>query len=237
MRWARRAPTWKATWCSRSIRCSAGSRRVASPNCCAAWKPPRSNGSPRRPSTFPAAATRTEIAAEMRYDGQGYDVTVPLDRAWLAEGDTARISAAFHAAHRATYGHANEAAQIWLKELRAHVVGEMPKPRLAPLLAPISSASRRDAPGSPARPDLLRRGHRSLRDGCGRYHRRAGDHQPDGHDNAGSPRLAGTPHRRRRTRPGTHRARRKSQRNDGCHRSSGRNQRRDLRQPVQGHRR
>jgi N-methylhydantoinase A len=90
---------------------------------------------------IPAAATRTEIAAEMRYDGQGYDVTVPLDRAWLAEGDTARVSAAFHAAHRATYGHANEDAQIWLKELRAHVVGQIPKPRLAPLLAPISSAS------------------------------------------------------------------------------------------------
>jgi len=95
---------------------------------------------------IPAAATRTEIAAEMRYDGQGYDVTVPLDRAWLAEGDTGRVSAGFHAAHRATYGHANEDAQIWLKELRAHVVGEIPKPRLAPLLTPISSASRTTRP-------------------------------------------------------------------------------------------
>lgn len=82
---------------------------------------------------IPSSGTRTEIAAEMRYDGQGYDVTVPLDRAWLAGGDTVRIRAAFHEAHRATYGHSNEAAQIWLKELRAHVVGEMPKPRLAPL--------------------------------------------------------------------------------------------------------
>jgi N-methylhydantoinase A len=82
---------------------------------------------------IPASSTRTDIAAEMRYDGQGYDVTVPLDRAWLAAGDVARVSAAFHEAHRATYGHANEAAQIWLKELRVHVVGAMPKPRLAPL--------------------------------------------------------------------------------------------------------
>ena len=81
---------------------------------------------------IPVTAARTELAAEMRYDGQGYDVTVPLDRAWLADGDSARISAAFHAVHRATYGHANEAAHIWLKELRAHVVGEMPKPRIAP---------------------------------------------------------------------------------------------------------
>jgi N-methylhydantoinase A len=60
---------------------------------------------------------------------------VPLDPAWLAAGDVARVSVAFHEAHRATFGHANDAAQIWLKELRAHVVGAMPKPRLAPLQA------------------------------------------------------------------------------------------------------
>ncbi len=87
------------------------------------------------------SATRTEIAAEMRYDGQGYDVTVPLDRAWLLDGDIASVSAAFHEAHRTTFGHANERAQIWLKELRAHVVGEMPKPRLAPLQAMTMAAS------------------------------------------------------------------------------------------------
>jgi N-methylhydantoinase A len=90
---------------------------------------------------IPCSGTRTEIAAEMRYDGQGYDVTVPLDRAWLLDGDIARVSAAFHEAHRVTYGHANESAQIWLKELRAHVVGEMPKPRLAPLQATTMAAS------------------------------------------------------------------------------------------------
>jgi N-methylhydantoinase A len=90
---------------------------------------------------IPCSATRTEIAAEMRYDGQGYDVTVPLDRAWLLDGDIARVSAAFHEAHRVTYGHANESAQIWLKELRVHVVGEMPKPRLAPLQATTMAAS------------------------------------------------------------------------------------------------
>jgi N-methylhydantoinase A len=81
---------------------------------------------------IPVTAMRTEIAAEMRYDGQGYDVTVPLDRAWLLEGDLARIRPAFHAAHRATYGHANEEAQIWIKELRAHIIGTVPKPRITP---------------------------------------------------------------------------------------------------------
>jgi N-methylhydantoinase A len=69
----------------------------------------------------------------MRYDGQGYDVTVPLLAAWLNSGDFARLRAAFHAAHRATYGHANETAEIWLKELRAHIVGATAKPRIVPL--------------------------------------------------------------------------------------------------------
>src|SRR5438045_7327188 len=67
--------------------------------------------------------TRVELAADMRYDGQGYDVTVPPDEAWLKSGDFARLRAAFHAAHRAAYGHANETAEIWLKELRAPLTG------------------------------------------------------------------------------------------------------------------
>jgi N-methylhydantoinase A len=77
--------------------------------------------------------TRIELAADMRYDGQGYDVTVPLNAEWLTGGDFGRIRDAFHAAHRATYGHANETAEIWLKELRAHITGATPKPRIVPL--------------------------------------------------------------------------------------------------------
>jgi N-methylhydantoinase A len=77
--------------------------------------------------------TTVEFAADMRYDGQGYDVTVPLDKAWLETGDFVRIRNAFHMAHRATYGHANDAADIWLKELRAHITGRTPKPRITGL--------------------------------------------------------------------------------------------------------
>jgi N-methylhydantoinase A len=89
--------------------------------------------------TAALAVTRTtvELAADMRYDGQGYDVTVPLDDAWLNAGDFASIRAAFHAAHRATYGHANEESEIWLKELRAHITGTTPKPRIVPLQRPL----------------------------------------------------------------------------------------------------
>jgi N-methylhydantoinase A len=90
--------------------------------------------------------TQVEIAADMRYDGQGYDVTVPLAAHWLIEGDFHRLRSAFHAAHRATYGHANEAAEIWLKELRAHIIGTTPKPRivaLRPASGGTAAASRR----------------------------------------------------------------------------------------------
>jgi len=84
-------------------------------------------------ATLPAATTAIEIAADMRYDGQGYDVTVPLQAKWLADNDAASIADAFHGAHRATYGHAAEQAEVWLKELRAHIVGAMPKPRILPV--------------------------------------------------------------------------------------------------------
>ena len=84
-------------------------------------------------AALPVTGIRVELAADMRYDGQGYDVTVALDPAWLAAEDRGRILHAFHAAHRATYGHANEQARAWLKELRAHVVGVMPQPRIRPL--------------------------------------------------------------------------------------------------------
>jgi N-methylhydantoinase A len=73
---------------------------------------------------------RMSYTAEMRYEGQGYDVPVALEPAWLANGDRDNIAAAFHAAHRAVYGHATETNEVWLKELRVHLSGAIPRPRL-----------------------------------------------------------------------------------------------------------
>ncbi|MDH4989315.1 hydantoinase/oxoprolinase family protein [Aquamicrobium lusatiense] len=67
-------------------------------------------------------------AADMRYEGQGFDVSVALDSRWLAQGDLAAVAGAFHEAHRRTYGYAKELNPIWLKEVRAHIVGTTPKP-------------------------------------------------------------------------------------------------------------
>jgi N-methylhydantoinase A len=74
--------------------------------------------------------THVGYAAEMRYEGQGYDVAVALDEGWLAGGDRERIATAFHAAHRAVYGHATEANEVWLKELRVHITSRIPRVRL-----------------------------------------------------------------------------------------------------------
>jgi len=73
---------------------------------------------------------RVEYAADMRYEGQGYDVTVAFETDWLERGGGDTIATAFHAAHRSVYGHANEQAEVWMKELRAHIIGVMPKTRV-----------------------------------------------------------------------------------------------------------
>ena len=74
-----------------------------------------------------------EYSAEMRYEGQGFDVTVPIDEAWLAEGDSAAILAAFHEAHQRAFGHSHHGTPAWLQEMRAHLTGRLPKPAPAAL--------------------------------------------------------------------------------------------------------
>lgn len=72
-----------------------------------------------------------EFSAEMRYDGQGYDVGVPVDPDWFARGAKNDLVQAFHAAHQAVYGHSSGDANVWLKELRVHVIGYLAKPIVA----------------------------------------------------------------------------------------------------------
>ena len=67
-------------------------------------------------------AVTIRFSCDMRYDGQGFDVEVPLDETILAAGDVDRMAAIFHARHRATYGHADESGLVWCKELRTSSV-------------------------------------------------------------------------------------------------------------------
>ena len=92
----------------------------------------------------------------MRYEGQGYDVAVALDRGWLASGDRDRIAAAFHAAHRAVYGHATEENEVWLKELRVHITGAMPRRACAPCATTNRNCAHRARSASGPRADRRR---------------------------------------------------------------------------------
>ncbi|HTX63414.1 MAG TPA: hydantoinase/oxoprolinase family protein, partial [Acidimicrobiales bacterium] len=87
-------------------------------------------------------ATSVRFSADMRYDGQGFDVAVPVDEPVLERGDVQTIVAAFHSAHRAAFGHADERAEVWVKELRAHVVCATAKPKVSGFVDP-------DLPGLP----------------------------------------------------------------------------------------
>ncbi|MFZ0216090.1 MAG: hydantoinase/oxoprolinase family protein, partial [Candidatus Dormiibacterota bacterium] len=91
-------------------------------------------------ATLALNGSRVEIAAEMRYGSQGYDVTVPLDPAWLREGTLDRVAVAFHRAHERAFGHADEHAEVRLQELRAHITGQVASPPPANVAAGASAA-------------------------------------------------------------------------------------------------
>ncbi|WP_226575731.1 hydantoinase/oxoprolinase family protein [Acuticoccus sediminis] len=73
--------------------------------------------------------SRTLIySAEMRYQGQSFELDSPFDPAVLETGDTDVLAEAFHTAHEALYGHANRAAPVQLITARVVVRGETDKP-------------------------------------------------------------------------------------------------------------
>lgn len=69
-------------------------------------------------------------SAEMRYRGQSFEIEVPLEPAWVAEGNLAAIAAAFNAEHMRLYGHSDEAAPIQIIALNMVVKGHSIKPVL-----------------------------------------------------------------------------------------------------------
>ena len=73
--------------------------------------------------------TVLEYQAEMRYAGQGYDLSVQLQEEWLKKGLVGTLGDAFHQAHERNFGHRNQAAPVWLQELRAHLTGYLAHPR------------------------------------------------------------------------------------------------------------
>jgi N-methylhydantoinase A len=64
------------------------------------------------------SAAETTLAADMRYHGQSYELTVPVPAEVLSGGVPA-LSALFHAAHEESFGHNDPAAPVEVVSLRA----------------------------------------------------------------------------------------------------------------------
>jgi N-methylhydantoinase A len=77
---------------------------------------------------FAAADTRAAFFLDLRYAGQAFELTLPVE----PEAATVRdVTRAFHAAHRQTYGHANESSAVELVNVRLTAHGIVAKPELA----------------------------------------------------------------------------------------------------------
>lgn len=74
------------------------------------------------------AAQRFEVAADMRYLGQSFEIDVAVEPRWLEDGDLGTIADAFHRRHRSMFAHADEAAPVEIVDLRLTIVGTTAKP-------------------------------------------------------------------------------------------------------------
>jgi N-methylhydantoinase A len=69
-----------------------------------------------------------ERAADMRYVGQGHEVSVPLPEGALKDGDVAKISATFEEVYRTLYG--RKGPDVPLEVVNWRVVAAGPRPRM-----------------------------------------------------------------------------------------------------------
>jgi N-methylhydantoinase A len=88
----------------------------------------------------PEADRAIELAADLRYHGQAFELLVP----WPEAPALAPLRARFHAAHRARFSYAAEGEPVEIVTLRAAATGRLPKPEEAPPPAPDAAA----APGT-----------------------------------------------------------------------------------------
>ena len=86
---------------------------------------------------------RLDVALDMRYRGQSYELTVPLDTPITPEALHGSVGA-FHAAHEQRYGYAMRDEPVEVVNLRVRGVGPGAQPGLpsAPLQGEDASAAR-----------------------------------------------------------------------------------------------
>ncbi|MFW5941508.1 MAG: hydantoinase/oxoprolinase family protein [Chloroflexota bacterium] len=79
---------------------------------------------------IPAGQRRLTRSCDMRYFGQAYELSVPVDEPLTSHDSLQRLSSTFHALHRRTYGHAMEGDPVEVVNYRVTAVGLKDKPEL-----------------------------------------------------------------------------------------------------------
>ena len=81
----------------------------------------------------PADQRRVQWTAEMRYRGQNYELSLPLEDGDLGAEDCEGLVATFHAAHKRSYGFHSKTETVEFVNLKAKAVGLYDKPPLPTL--------------------------------------------------------------------------------------------------------
>lgn len=68
-----------------------------------------------------------EFLADARYQGQSYEIQIPLDPEALLKEGLKKLASDFHAQHQKLYGHFEESAEIELVNIRARIEGQAPE--------------------------------------------------------------------------------------------------------------
>jgi N-methylhydantoinase A len=69
-----------------------------------------------------------ELAADMHYKGQAFELTVPLRSLKLDEALLSELISDFHDLHRQFFSYSNPGSPVEIVSLRASAVGRLPKP-------------------------------------------------------------------------------------------------------------
>lgn len=77
-----------------------------------------------------AGPASIQVAADMRYLGQSFEIEAPLEAAWIEAGDLAALRDAFHRRHEAIYDFADPEAPIQLVNLRLVIAGLTDRPAM-----------------------------------------------------------------------------------------------------------
>ena len=94
----------------------------------------------------PAADRQIELAADMRYKGQAFELTVPATGTRLDEAALDGLIAGFHDIHRQRFSYANPGSPVEIVSLRVAAVGRLPKPQGKASAAPKGEREPRAAP-------------------------------------------------------------------------------------------